>query len=237
MEYTQPWESITKMVLEHFFRNIKGVIIQPSDSFDHKDSQTVFLIPWFSCVPACMKILWDELREYFNVVYSPLLPKFNTSDISTSSKLVEDKLKKILRYVREEDINIIWHSLGGLIWIEAVKIATTIRINNVIAMSTPFGGTKLAELVQNVFPSCKDMSKQGGYHGKTKININWQVISYISKMDSVVPEASQKLPKWISDNQRSIGFQNFDHADFIIWDSVDRVANIIHNSINHGKTP
>jgi len=62
---------------------------------------------------------------------------FNTLSVKSSGEIIHRKLRKILEWVKEEDINVIGHSLGGVLSIEAVRVATGMRVNNVIAMASP----------------------------------------------------------------------------------------------------
>ena len=84
-----------------------------------------------------MQLLGNELREHFNVIYSPTLPMLNTGSVHSSAQMIHKKMQDILKYVKEEDINVVGHSLGGLIAIESVRIATDMRVNNVLTMASP----------------------------------------------------------------------------------------------------
>ncbi len=226
-------EGIVRLMFSHWLRNIKGFLIPEQDTYDHSNGKTVVLSPGFTCTPSAMKELGDELREYFNVVYSPIYPRFNTWPVRQSSALLAQKLQEITQYVHDGDINVIGHSLGGLIAVEAVKMASWMRVDNVLALSTPFRGTKTAQMLQNVFPACKDMSEPYGYLNNTKIGdkLHWKLIAHVSEMDSVVPAFSQIPQKTIAHWKiQVVRHKDFDHGNFVIGSTVKKVAEVIYNN-------
>jgi len=104
-----------------------------------------------------MHLLGEYLKEYFNVAYAPRFPKFNTVAADLSAKMLEQKIREVLTHEKNKDINLIGHSFGGILSIEAVRIATDVRVNNIITLSTPYVGPPLSELFKNVFPACKNL--------------------------------------------------------------------------------
>lgn len=191
------------------------------DSFNFKDWKTIVLTPWFWCFPHVMSLLWKELQEHFNVVYSPTLRNINTVSIKISAKDLQEKLAKILRYTHDGDISLVWHSMGGLISIEALKMAFWMKINSILTMWTPFGGTPLANVCSPFLKSCQEINTSGGYLKEVSIGeqLNGSLIAHTSWMDIVVPEVSQEphetLAQW---KTQIVRHKHFQHQSFLIWE-------------------
>lgn len=224
----------SKAIIHHIINNFIGFFITEKDSYDHYNRPTVVLTPGFTCTPGTMVHLGNALREYYNVAYSPKLPYLNTQSVHSSGILLDQKLQKVLKYTREWDINLIGHSLWGLIQIEALKIATDMKINNIISLSTPFHGTPMAEPYKRIFPACRDIARSWGYHKHTDISkqIDGKLIAHIAHDDSIVPPESQiPNPNIAKDKTKIINHPHLDHGDFLIWRTVWEVYNIIRNDI------
>jgi len=207
--------------LSLFARNIRGSYIKPQDSYDHINGKTIVLSPWFTCTPWILTALWEELREYFNVVYSPSFPNLNTWSIHKSGELLREKINQL----SGDDINLLGHSLWWLISIQAAR--TQCRVNNIITMSTPFYGTPLANIISMLIPACYDMNRLWGYHNGSVVDIQGKLTAFVSGKDSIVPHDNQIPNKGIAKNQKIIRFPWMDHWDLICGATVARVAKII----------
>ena len=208
-------------LLPHALRNLRGAIIKPQDSYDHYHGKTIVLSPWFTCTPWILTALWEELREYFNVIYSPSFPNLNTWSIYESGEL----LRKKINGLNGDDINLLGHSLGWLISIQAARVQC--RVNNIITMSTPFYGTPLASIISMIVPACSDMNRLWGYHKRSVVDIKGKLTAFISEKDSIVPQDSQIPNKGIAKNQKIIRFPWMDHWDLISGATCSKVAKII----------
>lgn len=217
-----------KEYIDHAKKNLIWKYVIPQDTFDHKWWKTLVLTPWLGCTSNVLSSLGEDLREHFNIVYAPNFPLYNTQWVNLSARMLADKI----RTINEDDISIMGHSLGGLIAVEVVRIATDIKINNVIAMGSPFLSVPLSKGISNILPACQDINKKGGYHKNTKIwhKIDWRVITYVSEKDMIVPKTSQipntNIAPW---KTRVFLFNDFNHWDFIINKTLAQVTSITNH--------
>lgn len=224
---------------KHGYLNTKWLFVEEEDSFDHgHNAPTVVLTPWLTCTPGWIHVLWDHLKEHYNVAYAPRFDNFNTGSVSNSSKRLIEKLMEVVKVETNWDLTLIGHSLWGLINLETLKQNVMLHVHNVISLSTPYKGAPGAIMFQNILPACADINKKGGYHAKTRVwdQIEWSLIAHISMEDSVVPTNSQRPQNSIAKgNTKIVRHEGFEHASFILGETARETARIININLQSWK--
>jgi pimeloyl-ACP methyl ester carboxylesterase len=107
-----------------------------------EDRPPVLLIHGFLGTRGSMWPLEQRLRADGFVVFSFNLGTFNTRDIRTSSFLIHKKIEAIAAQTGVRRIDIVGHSMGGLIGLYYIKkLQGADRVRRLVAMGTPIKGT------------------------------------------------------------------------------------------------
>jgi triacylglycerol esterase/lipase EstA (alpha/beta hydrolase family) len=102
----------------------------------------VLLIHGFLGTRGSMWPLEQRLIDDGIVVFSFNLGTFNTRDIRTSAFLIHRKIESILSQVNVRHIDIVGHSMGGLIGLYYVKkLGGHEKVRKLVMMGTPIKGT------------------------------------------------------------------------------------------------
>lgn len=200
------------------------------DSLDFPNWQTVVLTPGFGCLPHTLGYLGSILKEKYNVVYAPNGHRINTVSIHISATELEEKLQKLFKHVHMEETSLVGHSMGGLISVEAVRIWASMRVNNIITISTPFQGTPMASLCSPFLRACEEINTPGWFHKNTNIGhkLWWLLISNVSEKDFVVPAGCQIPQNTIAPRKtKIIRHTDMDHKDSLVWETCKTIANIV----------
>jgi triacylglycerol lipase len=105
----------------------------------------VLLIHGFLGTRGSMYLLERRLVEDGLCVFSFNLGTFNTRDIRRSAFLIHRKIERILAQTPVDKIDILGHSMGGLIGLYYVKkLGGHARVRKLIMMGTPANGTWVA---------------------------------------------------------------------------------------------
>jgi triacylglycerol lipase len=105
----------------------------------------VLLIHGFLGTRGSMWPLEQRLSQEGIVVFSFNLGTFNSRDIRTSAFLIHRKIEAILAQTNVQKIDIIGHSMGGLIGLYYVKkLGGAAKVRKLIMMGTPVKGTWVA---------------------------------------------------------------------------------------------
>jgi len=92
-----------------------------------------------------LSMLENRLKKEGFPVFSIDLGTFNVDKIQKSAKFIAEKIEKLAEKYRFDRIDVIAHSMGGLIGLYYVKkLNGAKRIQRLICIGTPFGGTKWA---------------------------------------------------------------------------------------------
>jgi hypothetical protein len=200
------------------------------DFYDHFNWQTVVLTPGFWCLPDALAIIGNELKDKFNVVYSPSFHRLNTVSIHISAKELAEKLAFILRYTRDWNINLVGHSMWWLISIKALEMSVNLHIHNIITLGTPYSGTPVANLCSPVLKVCKEINTPKWYLHNVCIwdQINGKLIAHISGSDLIVPAGSQIPQKTIAPKKTKIvRHESYDHGSFLIGEWCKQIVQSI----------
>ncbi|MBP9202661.1 MAG: alpha/beta fold hydrolase [Kofleriaceae bacterium] len=125
----------------------RGNRVQRQLSFEHAspDAPVVLLIHGFLGTRGSMYLLERRLVEDGFVVVSFNIGPLNTRDIRRSAFLIHRKIERILAESRGQKIDIIGHSMGGLIGLYYVKkLGGHLRVRKLVMMGTPVRGTWIA---------------------------------------------------------------------------------------------
>jgi triacylglycerol lipase len=140
----------------HYWRhNLSGNKVQKRYFSGKSKHPSVILLQGFMGTRGVLKPLEDFLRANDRDVISLDLGFFNIGDIRKSSQLLSYKIERIVDRFYEkhsfEKIDIIGHSMGGLIGLYYVKRLGGHRlVRNLITLGAPFSGTWTSLL--GIFP-------------------------------------------------------------------------------------
>jgi len=123
---------------------MRGNRIRRADAFDKlsPDAPPVLIIHGFLGTRGSMYMLERRLVEDGFVVVSFNLGTLNVRDIRRSAFLIHRKIERILAQTPSQRIDIIGHSMGGLIGLYYVKkLGGHTRVRKLLMMGTPVRGT------------------------------------------------------------------------------------------------
>ncbi|MBA3454055.1 MAG: alpha/beta fold hydrolase, partial [Deltaproteobacteria bacterium] len=123
---------------------VRGNRIRRSDAFDEvtPEAPPVLIIHGFLGTRGSMYMLERRLVQDGFVCVSFNLGTFNVRDIRRSAFLIHRKIERILAQTPSQRIDIIGHSMGGLIGLYYVKkLGGHTRVRKLIMMGTPIRGT------------------------------------------------------------------------------------------------
>lgn len=219
-------------LLEHLRMTALGVITSPQDNLSHGKKVPIYvLVPGFSGNNATMSILGNHIAQRANIAYAPEFPQLNTWSIADSASILADKLEQVLSTDGlSRDIRLITYSNGGLIALDALRKRSTLKVNRVVTMGTPFFWTPLAHPLSSVLSSCREVNTKWWYFSGYDFSpqVKQGIIAHVSHKDSIVPPSSQVPDRSIAPGKVSrIDHHDFHHTNFILWKSSSRVAEII----------
>lgn len=125
----------------------KGNRLEEKTFYDRvsADNPPVLLLHGFLGTRGAMFPLELRLKRDGFVVFSLNLGTLNIGDIRKSAMLIHQKIERILREVDLEKIDIVGHSMGGLIGLYYIKkLSGHQYVRKLITMGTPHTGTWVA---------------------------------------------------------------------------------------------
>lgn len=126
---------------------VRGNRVRRQASFDKLDERAppVLLIHGFLGTRGSMYLLERRLRDDGFMVISFDVGMINTRDIRRSAFLIHRKVERLLADQPDQKIDILGHSMGGLIGLYYVKkLGGHRRVRKMIMMGTPLRGTWVA---------------------------------------------------------------------------------------------
>lgn len=128
---------------------VRGNRIPQPKIFDEVDRETkpILLIHGFLGTRGSMFPLEKRLVDDGFCVFSFNLGTINTRDIRRSAFLIHRKIERILAQTSWDKIDIVGHSMGGLIGLYYIKkLGGHTRVGKLVMMGTPYRGTWTALL-------------------------------------------------------------------------------------------
>ena len=135
--------------LEYLRHLLRGNKIKRRTFFEKVDDERppVLLLHGYLGTRGSMYILERRLAEDGHCVFSFNLGAFNIRDIRTSAFLIHRKVEAILAQTTVKKIDIVGHSMGGLIGLYYVKkLGGHEKVRKLVMMGTPIKGTWVALL-------------------------------------------------------------------------------------------
>lgn len=133
--------------LRHLVRGNKVPKRSAPSSTEQKREIPILLIHGFMGTRGSMFPLEERLLNDGYIVFSFNLGVINTNDVRTSAFKIHRKIEKILAQTKVKEIDIVGHSMGGLIGLYyAKKLGGHEHIRKLILMGTPVHGTWTALL-------------------------------------------------------------------------------------------
>lgn len=168
----------------------------------HPDRPPVLLIHGFLGTRGSMFILERRLEHDGACVFSFDLGLLNRHDIRASATRIQRKIDSILAQVNVDRIDVVGHSMGGLIGLYYVKrLGGANKVRKLVMMGTPVGGTWTALLgiatVGLVSPSAWQILPHSGFLGELMADPlppGVEVHSISAQRDWVCPATRTVLP-------------------------------------------
>lgn len=218
---------LLKWMIQQAWLTAKWMIKAPEDSFDFwNNSSTIVLVHGFACTSNVMSIIWNILKEKYNVAYVKGIPQLNTGDIWTSAKVLWQHVNEVLQKTeKNHDIHLLWHSLWWLIAIESIQHIVWAHINSIVTCAAPFYGTPLAKAMP-FLKSLSQINTKWWYFGNGTNIDSWiqKMVAHVSLSDSFIPPSSQMPQETISTKTSIISHEEYTHTDFVVWKKAEQFA-------------
>ena len=189
----------------------------PQDSFDFgNNAPTIVLVPGFFSVAKDMTYIGEPMKEKMNVAYVPDLPHLGMADLMRSVVTVREKIKKVLQEEKNGDLNLLGHSLGGVLMLDVLG-DKDFEAHRFIALSTPFKGAPFARWFP-FFKSARQLAPESTYLTNLEgIHIDKTVVDvHVSLLDGEVPPEYQVPHSSISPDITIIKHPDFKHFDYML---------------------
>jgi hypothetical protein len=138
------------------------------------------------------------------------------ADIRRSVVTVREKIQKVLQEEKNGDLNLLGHSLGGLLMLDAMR-DKTFEAHRFIALSTPFQGAPFAKWfpflksARQLTPGSTYLTDLTGIHiDKTAVDV------HVSLQDEQIPPQNEIPHPAISPQVTIIKHPDFKHFDYML---------------------
>jgi triacylglycerol lipase len=208
----------------HYWRhNLRGNKVRKNYFVGESKRPPVILLQGFMGTRGVLIPLENYLRSQGRDVISIDLGFFNISDIRTSAQILGYKIERLVDRFSEqhnfEKIDIVGHSMGGLIGLYYVKKLGGHRlVNKLVTLGAPFNGTWTSLLAlfpvglisKGIWQMLPGSSFLKSLHRKTSEHFQTQVVSIAAKYDSICPPKSCHL------NDATNEILNLGHASLLM---------------------
>ena len=211
------------IILDQPWLQIKWLFspVRPPDIHD-SNKPSFLLIPGFLCNANVMARIWAELAVTYNVYYASIsISDWYKQSLPEIAEGLKQQIKTILtQHEKNGDLNLMWHSLWGIVELMALSMGTDIAVNTVYQLAAPNEWwTPLGKLpIISRIPAVRDMQKwatdlhfhKDSFHG---------IESVIALGDNFVPPIHQshgylRIPDHVKRDHHLI--QWAEHTDLIL---------------------
>lgn len=192
--------------VQYWRHNLKGNRVEKKYFSGTSSYPPVLLLQGFMGTRGVLSPLEKFLRSHGRDVISIDLGFFNVADIRESSQTLSDKIERIMerfsKHHEFEKIDIVGHSMGGLIGLYYLKRMNGHRfVNRLIALGAPFNGTWASFLalvpfgavskgLWQMLPRSKFLKSLRAHPEEAKES---KVYSISAKYDAICPPQSCRL--------------------------------------------
>ena len=212
---------------------VRGNRIRRSESLTDLNDKAVpiLLIHGFLGTRGSMYVLERRLLDDGFCVFSFNLGTLNTRDIRRSAFLIHRKVERILAQTSSLKVNILAHSMGGLIGLYYIKkLGGHERVGRMVTMGTPYRGTWTAIFGIALLGLHSTSSWQLLPHSRlldelhnTPIPDGVEIVSVAAARDRLCPPTATRIP-----GVRSITVP-FGHSSLVVSASVyKRLKSLLH---------
>ncbi len=191
----------------HYWRhNLRGNRIRKNFFLHDSKHPPIILIQGFMGTRGVLLPLENHLRALGRDVFSVDLGIFNVSDIKGSAQILSYKVERLIDRFQEvhgfEKINVIGHSMGGLIGLYYLKKLGGHRVvDKLITLGAPFNGTwtsllglfPIGLVSKGIWQMLPNSPFLKNLHRKTSEVHESKIVSIAAKYDSICPPKSCHL--------------------------------------------
>jgi pimeloyl-ACP methyl ester carboxylesterase len=130
--------------LRQLLRGNRGRTVVEADASAYQPAAgpPVLLIHGYLATRGSLHLLEKRLRDHRHLIFSYRLPRLNVGDIRESAALIARKVESLVAQTGVPSVDIVGHSMGGLVGLYYVKrLGGQRRVRKLVMLGTPAGGT------------------------------------------------------------------------------------------------
>lgn len=190
----------------------------------------ILLIPGYFCNRSCWLVFGRLLRNCGAAHVYTIDPKPMTGDIREFAKQVAEKVDMILSTTRASQVNLVGHSMGGLIArYYTAELGGARKVGVCVTIASPHHGTAVSRIAPGINAGQMRRGSQFlvALNKSEHVGTSTQLVSIWSRFDNmIVPPTSSVL----GGNAKNIVLDGFGHLAMLysprvaqlVWDNLNR---------------